>query len=326
MRLRLDPWSADFGPSVALLEEEDESEACFDVELPRGEWKPLEAEGEPPSEIALVDGVRRVDAYLRLEDGAHSFPAMLGTLAAGAVCLRLGEPRDMRAALGGPPVVKRVLFSLCPELHLGALPADLPLPGGYETCAVAGDAPEALLQRLQNRMRAEEALVCSQLAHPFVLADGPIHYILKSAGCDLVGFIKSHRRMLLPDDLVSVLTELAPGQRTPLLELRRLLEGSQHVLYTWYLRLAAPSAHETSLAGIARLEVLGELGKARALELARLTSLMLPRLVGGRYRDPRAPQNLVPIAALERELKRRLGDPGLVARIVRTWVRGNGAN
>jgi hypothetical protein len=33
--------------------------------------------------------------------------------------------------------------------------------------------------------------------------------------------------------------------------------------------------------------------------------------------DPRAPQNLVPIAALERELRRRLGDPAFVYRALR---------
>jgi hypothetical protein len=33
--------------------------------------------------------------------------------------------------------------------------------------------------------------------------------------------------------------------------------------------------------------------------------------------DPRAPQNLVPIAALERHLRHRMGDQGLVYRALR---------
>jgi hypothetical protein len=36
--------------------------------------------------------------------------------------------------------------------------------------------------------------------------------------------------------------------------------------------------------------------------------------------DPRAPQNLVPIGALERELRHRMGDPGLVYRALRAVV------
>jgi hypothetical protein len=36
--------------------------------------------------------------------------------------------------------------------------------------------------------------------------------------------------------------------------------------------------------------------------------------------DPRAPQNLVPIGALERQLRHRMGDPGLVYRALRSAV------
>jgi hypothetical protein len=36
--------------------------------------------------------------------------------------------------------------------------------------------------------------------------------------------------------------------------------------------------------------------------------------------DPRAPQNLVPIAALERELRHRMGDQRLVYRALRAAV------
>jgi hypothetical protein len=36
--------------------------------------------------------------------------------------------------------------------------------------------------------------------------------------------------------------------------------------------------------------------------------------------EPRAPQNLVPIAALERDLRHRLGDAGLVLRALRSAV------
>ena len=36
--------------------------------------------------------------------------------------------------------------------------------------------------------------------------------------------------------------------------------------------------------------------------------------------DPRAPQNLVPIAALEKELRHRMGDPRLTYRALRGAV------
>jgi hypothetical protein len=44
---------------------------------------------------------------------------------------------------------------------------------------------------------------------------------------------------------------------------------------------------------------------------------VLPRYASERYKEPRAPQNLYPIAGLERELRRRLGDQRLLYRALR---------
>ena len=40
----------------------------------------------------------------------------------------------------------------------------------------------------------------------------------------------------------------------------------------------------------------------------------MPRYASEPHKDPRAPQNLYPIGGLERELRRRLGDPDLLYR------------
>jgi hypothetical protein len=44
---------------------------------------------------------------------------------------------------------------------------------------------------------------------------------------------------------------------------------------------------------------------------------VLPRYASAEYKDTRAPQNLYPIAGLERELRRRLGDQRLLYRALR---------
>ena len=49
---------------------------------------------------------------------------------------------------------------------------------------------------------------------------------------------------------------------------------------------------------------------------------LLPLAAMPLHLDARAPQNLVPIAALEKELRRWLGDEGLVRRALRTAVNG----
>ena len=51
--------------------------------------------------------------------------------------------------------------------------------------------------------------------------------------------------------------------------------------------------------------------------LANLSQVTLCRFASAEYKDARAPQNLYPIAGLERELRRRLGDPRLLYRALR---------
>ena len=54
-----------------------------------------------------------------------------------------------------------------------------------------------------------------------------------------------------------------------------------------------------------------------ASRLGDLTARLLPPLASVPYKDPRAPQNLVPIGGLERELRHRLGDQHVLYRALR---------
>ena len=56
---------------------------------------------------------------------------------------------------------------------------------------------------------------------------------------------------------------------------------------------------------------------AEAAGVADQVAATLPRFASQAHKDPRAPQNLHPIAGLERELRRRLGDPALLYRSLR---------
>ena len=57
-----------------------------------------------------------------------------------------------------------------------------------------------------------------------------------------------------------------------------------------------------------------------ASAIADRTAAVLPLVASEPHVDPRAPQNLVPIGALERELRHRMGDRGLVYRALRHAV------
>ena len=103
------------------------------------------------------------------------------------------------------------------------------------------------------------------------------------------------------------------GERTPIFKF-----GEQRLeRYSWYLRLATRRAIDGAMAGLVRLEVAAFDGLDSASELAELTGATLPRFAPTPGRDPRAPQNLYPIGALESRLRHRLGDPALIRRASR---------
>jgi hypothetical protein len=58
-------------------------------------------------------------------------------------------------------------------------------------------------------------------------------------------------------------------------------------------------------------------GQLMKVRLADLTTRLLLPLVSTPHKDPRAPQNLVPIGGLERELRHGLGDQQLLYRLLR---------
>ena len=317
MKLRLDPWSAEYGPSLSLseLEEDARSSTDLNVELETAHWRPIgSAESAGPDRLAVIDGVRRVEAHLRWEGEKSSKPALFGSLGAGALVLKLGVQARMEEALQ-LPLFRRLLSLLGDELP------QLAFPGQLEKRAIAGDDPERLVQDLQSQMRAAESSIAGDLSSsgvPLVLCDGPLQGIHKLGDAGVVGYVKSHRRLLIPNELVSTLLRLAPGERTPIFRLDAPPGSENYDRFTWYLRLAEPGLCETALAGVVRLEVQALHGLEHAQRRARETAALLPRLVGGRHRDPRSPQNLVPLGALERELRRRLGDAMLIQRQLRT--------
>lgn len=54
--------------------------------------------------------------------------------------------------------------------------------------------------------------------------------------------------------------------------------------------------------------------------MADRSATVLPKVASEPYLDPRAPQNLVPVGALERYLRHLMGDRGLVLRAIRAAV------
>ena len=187
----------------------------------------------------------------------------------------------------------------------------------YRPSSVAGEAPLDPLRGLQNAMRRAEAALAEQIlrsgAADLVVSDGPLSYFAPGPA---VGLIKRQSRTYLDPPRAAVVATLRAGERTPIFKL-----GEQRLeRLSWYLRLADRRTIDGPLAGVVRLEVAASAGLAAAQELAHLTGSVLPLFASQPGRDPRAPQNLYPVGALEAQLRHRLGDPHLIHRALEAYL------
>jgi hypothetical protein len=306
--VRLDPWQVDYGSDpLAASSQENGSDQLItsEVELPAREWRPIAPQGAaPPRKLIFVDGVRRIEARVLARRAERLCHGAFGSYAVGCVAVENGS------ALCENIAVDRVLVLDSGE----TIPEPIQVGPGlaYRPISIAGEDPDAPLRRLQDEMRLAEERLSRELADRegvLVVSDGPLQFPEPVRGA-AVGYIKRVLELYLPSPLLPVLFSLPAGARTPLFT----LSSRRFARYSWFLRLAPPNRGESDLSGIVRLEVAEAVGVDTARSLANATALLLPRFAPSRGRDPRAPQNLLPIGALESHLRHRLGDPNIIRR------------
>lgn len=303
--MTVDPWSASYGVAFDMPDDgpADRSPAAVDtdVEMPADEWRPMipPSGTATPDVVAFIDGVRRVDANVWLDDeDGTSYPGIAASFAAGVVRC----DRAARTAEVVTPTIERGIFTYATDLTSIGAP-----PERYSAYPIERRSPNALVNSVQAKMTAIEKSL-SEATVPTVdllVADGPLRGRVHSA--HMIGYVKTHQSQYLPDRLAAVVTGLHPGQRSPIFTIE-----SQWPLHSWYLRLPGPLG--SAWAGIVRIECTGELSIDAAVALADVSTATLPRFASTPYKDARAPQNLVPIAGLEKRLRALLGDSRLLHR------------
>ena len=299
MRFAVESWDPGYGTSGddATLEPADQPVDAT-VELPLDQWRPVTPEGPAPESLLFVDGIQRIDTRIWIDDGPLSRPAICATVAAGAVHCTPGS------AVVTAVAVERGLHTAVAEAS-----AIDTRHGCYVVRRAGGDDDMPLFRSVHAMMTELECAISEELnGAEVVVFDGPLRGRDHVAG---VGYVKTQHRQYLEPAQHRIIGDLGDGQRTPLFAI-----GGDFARWSWYLRLPGPRAH--SLSGVVRLELpaLGE--AAAAAERADTISATLPRYASKPYKDARAPQNLYPIAGLERELRRRLGDSHLMERALRT--------
>lgn len=300
MRFTVESWDPSYG--VGAVEDElnlTEEPVDVGVETAPEQWAPVAV---PPAErridaVAFVDGVRRIDAQVWIIDGDHAHLGVCATVASGAVM----------AVAGRAEVIEAALFRGLYTRADGAGPIVTPA-ATYELVPCAEDTVEARYLAIHQRMTDLELSVSRSLPScELVVFDGPLRGRTEPNG---VGYVKTQHVQYLPAELQPMLGKLGDGERTPV-----FLIGGRFPRWSWYLRLPGPRNHP--LSGVIRCELVGAGTSHDAAQRATAITATLPGFASEPHKDTRAPQNLYPIAGLERDLRRRLGDALFLERALR---------
>lgn len=335
MRFAVESWAPDYGsPATDDTLGESPTEVDAWVESGPDDWGPR----SPASEagdldgVLFVDGVRRVEANVWITDAdGESHQGLCASFAAGGVLCNSsangsrGNREGNREGNGGgnaageresngagssrasivDPQVRHGLFC-------GTRDAEpiVTRHARFDLHCGLGTDPKELTLLLQDAMARLEVDVArrSHETARLVVVDGPLRQghddAAPQGAIALVGYIKTHSTSYGPPVVRETVARLAVGERTPLLVL-----GGRRPRFCWYLRLPCEVAHGWS--GVVRLETPARHAVAEVVSFADRLARTLPRFASAPQKDPRAPQNLYPIGGLERELRRRLGDPAL---------------
>ena len=303
--LLLDPWPPDYDSAVQIDEDDLQGPTQVHIDVETSQWVPTQKECVAPFiATAFVDGVRRIEARVIAHEPGKLIYGLFGTVGVGNV-LRTDHTARISSAF-----VHRYLI-----LGSGKKKSEAVRVGGsnlaFDGFASGYNTPPDMVDELQNLMRIAEASLGQSLlaSSTCVFVDGPLTYYSTSSQA-LVGIIKRIHRLYLPTEYLDLLALLEKGQRTPLF----MIDDGKYNRYSCYIRLTQPLPTEHPYAGLIRIEIRSSVGLETTLNLANFASQELPKFASSRIRDPRAPQNLLPIGALEDELKRRLGDALLIQR------------
>ncbi|XVV11300.1 hypothetical protein ACQP2X_41735 [Actinoplanes sp. CA-131856] len=305
-RMFVDAWDPSYGASYEGADggegpaSPSSAQVDTDVEIPAAEWAPIDVSPavRRPDVVFLVDGVRRNDAGLwTAEEDGTSYAGLAASYAAGVV--RCDLARGQAELVGAK--VGRGLFTASPtasDVQAGTVRYTVHRIEGAGEASKLPSAVQPSLTALEIDISSEARAVGSDGADLLVV-DGPLRNRRQLPRT--IGYVKTQQKQYLPGALTPVVTSLRPGQRTPVFHLGTVWGG-----WSWYLRL--PGGSGAPWSGIVRVECSPDLTAEEAIELADISGATLPRFASASYKDPRAPQNLVPIAGLERRLRTMLGD------------------
>jgi hypothetical protein len=331
--IRLEPWSIGYDAPVSINPEEipTSDNVNTEFEVGNGDWRPIRAAIAPelPNQILFIDGRMRIDSlWLGRRDDEILYGAF-ATIAVGAVLV----DRAIRRAKCVATEVKRIIAiggNLNPPI------ATIPCPIGgrgdlkYDRCVTKVDnEPDTPSQLVQSAMLDEELRIANELVlnqnivqeDALIVRDGPLLYRTYQKPHRTIGYVKTMGKAYLKGENAQILRSLKVGERTPIFR----ISNSNGSNLSWYLRSGSPDLNYKRLGyhdlhGIVRIDLDGGIDRDRAKAIADQSTYLIPQYASHPTRDPRAPQNLTPVGALEKELGRRMGSRELISRRLREFL------
>ncbi len=318
---RVEAWDSDYQPPIQF-DEISLSQSDVDATVETEDWECVSPQVRSlPKRIVFIDGCRRIDAPLVGGDGNTVSYGVFGTIAVGAVVVDRCVPQANCTQIK----VRRVLgFGSAQEAELTHIPCPLGSKAElvYEPLKPSqSNSPDVRGLIVQNAMlAAEEQLIAQQVgdyADTLVIRDGRLSY---NSPQFVLGYVKTMHKSYLSEKYAAWLWKLSPKQRSPIF----LIKEKNRPRFSWYLKSGNCQRPDQqgyhTLHGVVRLEISSEIPLETVQEIANQTTHLIPQYASHPSRDPRAPQNLTPVGALEQELGRQMGDAALIKRRVQNFL------
>jgi hypothetical protein len=234
LKLRIDPWAADYESSYRV-EDEPGGDAHVDQFVEMEEWRAVEPEPVArPDVIAFVDGVQRTEVRVLGEREGGVVYGAFASIAVGAVLAGSGDARFF----GGRPL--RVLAGSGDARFFGGRPLRvLALGDGaeaepaavhcgsltltFETASTSETGPGAVREVLDVQRRDAETRLGQEMVergYPLVIVDGRLSF-QPTRRSIAVGLIKTLHRQYLDGPRAALLADLPAGRRTPIFRIAR---------------------------------------------------------------------------------------------------------
>lgn len=299
----------------------EESEEIGDVKVETDHWRPIDGKPVKRMKIGFIDGVRRTENMVYVEDPEEMLvvEGAFVSVGAGAITLEFGRLNTLEEAFKRT-IVKRY-FLLRENINSAQPKLRFITSAGTIEFEVKHTKKE-LSPFVNDLMANLEALVAESVYKEgeaeLLITDGTLHFNVKRKGLPFIGYVKKHKRIYLYPEHYEVLRKLKVGQRTPLVLIHSQPTTEENGKtdkfdkLTWYVKLSEGEG----ISSVARLEVPAEIGVEKAIELADLSAYIVPKFASVEFSDRRAPQNLIPIRYLENYLRRHLGCQSLIRKLI----------